>query len=80
MIRTETWVAAAEDGLEQQLAYSRVDLLGVVQQRERPRAMAVQCLVVEQDARHDQRPGERASPGLVGACDEPHAESAVVPQ
>ena len=36
----------------------RRDLLGVVQQRERPDAMLAQARVVEQDARHDERPGE----------------------
>ena len=56
----------------------RLDLLRVVQQRQRTHPVALQELVVEQHAGDDERPGERAASGLVGACDEPGAEPAVV--
>jgi hypothetical protein len=55
------------------LASRRRQLLGVVQERERPDAMVAQTLVVEQDSRDDERARERPAPRLVGACDEPRA-------
>ncbi len=61
--------------MEEALALCGVDLLRVVQQRERPDAVAAQCGVVEQHARDDQRPGERPATGLVGARDEPNARA-----
>ncbi len=45
--------------------------------RERPDAMVAQARVVEQDAGDDERAGERAASGLVGARDEPRAEPPV---
>ena len=39
MTRTETWVAATEHRLEEQLPRLGLDLLRVVQQRERPDAV-----------------------------------------
>ena len=52
-------------------------LLGVVQPRERAAVGQRQPLEVEQDGGGDERPGERAAPGLVGAGDEAAAELAV---
>ena len=60
----------ADDGAEQLLALGRRDLLRVVQVGERPDAVVTQALVVEQDTGDDERPGQRASPSLVGAGDE----------
>ena len=54
-----------------------IDLLRVVQQRERANAMVAQRSVVEQHARDDQRPGQRAASCLVSPGDEPCAEAAV---
>ena len=67
-----------EHGAEKRLAHLGLDLLRVVQQRERPRAVPVERVVVEQDAGDDERAGERSSARLVGARDEPDAEPAVV--
>ena len=39
--------------------------------------MVAQAVEVEQDARDDERPGERPAPRLVGTRDEAHAEPAV---
>ena len=50
-------LVALHDGLdvEQSLALVHRHLLGVVQRRERPDARAAQLLVVEEDARDDER-------------------------
>ena len=55
-----------------------VDLLRVVQQRERTHAVVAQRGVVEEHAGDDERACERSASRLVGARDEPHAEIAVV--
>jgi hypothetical protein len=55
------------------LAPRRRQLLGVVQERERPDAMVAQAFVVEQDTRDDERSSEGATPRFVRACDEPRA-------
>ena len=44
------------------------------------RSRRLSALVVDQHRRGDQRPGERAAPGLVGAGDEAGAELAVEPE
>ena len=62
----------ARDGPEELLALRRVDLLGVVQESERPDGVVAQALVVEEDARGDKGPGEAAAAGLVCARDEAH--------
>jgi len=41
--------------------------------RQRPHAVVTQTSVVQQHARDDERPGQRAAAGLVGAGDEPRA-------
>src|SRR5207253_2570564 len=56
------------------------DLLRVVQLRERTHTMVAQVFVIEEDACDDERPGERASAGLVSACDVASAEPSVEPQ
>jgi hypothetical protein len=65
--------AASEHGAEQLLAPGGCQLLGVVEERERPHAMIAQALVVEENARDEKRPRQRAAAGLVGAGDEPRA-------
>ena len=67
-------LGAAEHGVEELLAPLRRALLRVVQERERPHLVVAQTAVVEQDARDDERAGETAPSGLVGARDEPRAE------
>ena len=52
-------------------------LLGVVERTQRAQLARRQRLVVEQHRGRDQRPGEAASPRLVGAGDEAHAERTV---
>ena len=64
--------------MEERLALVGRHLLRVVQRGEPPDARAAKELVVEQDAGDDERPGERASPGLVRARDEADAETPVV--
>ena len=63
--------------MEQLLAALVRALLRVVEVRERPHAVLLEGAVVEQDARHHERAGERAASGLVGAGDEAGAELAV---
>jgi len=65
--------ATRQDGTEQPLPPGRCELLGVVQQRERPDAMVAEPLVVEQHAGDDERPCERTAARFVGAGDEPRA-------
>ena len=67
-----------EHRLEELLAGLGLDLLRVVEEREGARPVAVQELVVEEDAGDDERAGERAPAGLVRAGDEADAEPAVV--
>jgi hypothetical protein len=52
-------------------------LFGVVEHAERPAVAHRQPLVVDQHPGGDQRPRERAAPGLIGAGDEPRAQLAV---
>jgi hypothetical protein len=54
-----------------------IHLLRVVEERERPDRVVAQTLVVEEDARGDERPGQAAAAGLVRARDEADAETAV---
>ena len=53
-------------------------LLGVVEQREGADLARTETVVVEEHGRRDQRAGQAAATGLVGAGDEPHAERAIV--
>src|SRR5262249_31358721 len=70
-------------GLLEHPRVERLALLGrlrlrVVEPGERaPRALALEGVVVEQDARSNQRARERAAPGLVGPGDEPRPVAAV---
>src|SRR5581483_11169402 len=57
-----------------------VDLLRVVQERERPDAMVGEAFVVEQHARDDERPRQRPAARPAGAGDEPPAERPVEPE
>ena len=68
---------AARHGAEELLALRMVDLLRVVQERERANDVVAEALVVEHNARGDERPREASPPGLVRARHEAHAESAV---
>ena len=77
MTRTEIRGAAGEDGVVEPLALLGLDLLRVVQERQRPDPVTAERGVVEQHARDDERPRERAAPGLVRPRDEPHVEPAV---
>jgi hypothetical protein len=70
-------LGAGDHGAEQRLASAGGQLLGVVQQRQRPDAMVAQAVVVEQDARDDERPGKGAAAGFVGSRYEARAEAAV---
>ncbi len=67
----------ARTALEEPLALLGIDLLRVVQRRERPHGVAAEALVVEEHPRDDERAGEAAAPRLVRARDEAHAEPAV---
>ena len=67
-----------EDGQEKRFAHLGIDLLGIVQQGERPRAPSVERVVVEQDAGDDERPRERSSARLVRTGDEADAEPSVI--
>ena len=68
---------AAHDERVELLARLRGVLLGVVQRSQRAQLARGERVVVEQHAGRDQRPGEAAAPGLVGAGDEAEAEAAV---
>jgi hypothetical protein len=67
----------AQDDRVQRLAHLRRVLLGVVERRQRPALGERQRFDVEQDRRRDQRAGQAAAPGLVGARDVPEAQLAV---
>ena len=71
---------APEDGPEELLPVPGADLLRVVQLRKRPNAMIAKRFVIEDNARDDERPGERASAGLVSPGDVASAEPSVEPQ
>ena len=68
----------SQHGVVKPLAVDRVDLLGVVEARERADAVAAQRLVVEQDTRDDERSRKRPATRLVGAGDEPRSEPPIV--
>ena len=67
----------AGDCAEELLAPRRVDLLRVVQQRERADGVVAKARVVEEDSGGDERPREAAPAGLVRTRDEPRPEAAV---
>ena len=71
---------ARADRLVQRLALGHRHLLGVVQRRERPDPRTTEPPVVEENARDDERPGERAATGLVGTRHEAHVELAIEPE
>ena len=68
---------AAENHPVELLAPRRVDLLRVVQERERPDLVVAKALEVEQHAGDDERPCERPAPRLVGPGDEADAEAPI---
>jgi DNA invertase Pin-like site-specific DNA recombinase len=68
---------AAQHQRVELLARETCVLLGVVQRLQRTQVADRQRVVVEQDARGDERPGERATPRLVSAGDEANAEATV---
>ena len=69
-----------QDRVVQPLALVGIDLLRVVESRERPDPTVAQRRVVEEDAGDDQRAGERAAPRLVRTCDEARLEAPVEPE
>jgi hypothetical protein len=68
---------AAEHGAVELLTLRLAALLRVVEACERPHPVVAQLRVVEQHAGHEQRPRQRSSPRLVGACDEARTELAI---
>jgi hypothetical protein len=60
---------APDDGPEQLLPSLGIELLGVVQEGERPDAVMPERRVVEQDARDDERTCQRPSSCLVSTRD-----------
>ena len=68
---------AARDRAEKPCALVRGELLRVVQDRERPHLVVAQDVVVEEDGRGHERPGETSAPGLVGPGDEARPEPAI---
>ena len=78
--RTDNPLGAREDGAKSSSRVVCVDLLRVVQERERPDLVVAQALVVEQHARDDERPCERPPPRLVGPGHEAAAEVPVEAQ
>jgi hypothetical protein len=68
---------AAEHRAVELLTLGLGALLRVVQAGERTHLVVTQLRVVEQHAGHEQRPGERPPPRLVGARDEARTELAV---
>ena len=71
---------ARQDGLVQLLTLGEGAGLRVVELCERCAHTALQSAVVEQHAGRDERARECSPPRLVGAGDERHPESAVMPQ
>ncbi len=67
----------AQHEREQRLARRGVVLLGVVQRAERADLADAERLEVEEDGGRDERPGEAAAAGLVGARHPADAEAAV---
>ena len=78
MTRTAMRGRGREDRVVEPLALDRVDLLRVVEARQRPDAVTAKGVVVEQDARDDERPRERPATRLVGAGDVPRSEPPIV--
>ncbi len=74
------YLRAGDHRPEELLAPLGCELLRVVQECERTDSMVAQLRVVEQDARDDERAGERAPAGLVSAGDETSAEPPVEAQ
>src|SRR4029453_1488975 len=70
-------LGAAEHSAEEALPIGRRELLRVVEVGQRPGAMGAERLGVEQPAGHDEGPGERPAPRLVGTGHEARAEPAV---
>src|SRR5579884_3146021 len=70
-------LGAGEHRAVHRLARLAVELLRVVQERERPGPVVAEPRQVEQDAGDHERAGERPPPGLVRPGDEAHAEPAV---
>ena len=67
----------ADDGVEELLAVGRRHLLGIVELGQRPYTMTAERGIVEQNARDDERTGERPSSCLVGPGNEPGAQAPV---
>src|SRR5581483_2157024 len=68
---------AADHRAVQLVARLRIDLLRVVEERERPDAVVTQPAVVQQHAGNNERACERPAAGLVRAGDQAHAEPPV---
>ncbi len=62
---------------EERLSLLGLQLLRVVQPRERGEPATAQVLVVEQDGRRDERPGEAAATCLVRPGDETRVETPI---
>ncbi len=67
-------LGAARNRSEQRLTTLVRDLLRVVQEPERPDGVVAQLLVVEEHARHDERPRKAAASRLVRTRDETNPE------
>ncbi len=68
---------AADDRGEKRLALGARELLRVVQAREGANAVVAQALVVEENARDDERTREAAMTGLVRTREKPNPEAPV---
>jgi hypothetical protein len=68
---------AARDRPKEDLSGLWSDLLGIVEQPERPHAVVTQALVVEEDRGRDEGACEASTSCLVGARDEADAEPTV---
>ena len=68
---------AARDGAEEHLTALFGHLLRVVQEGEWANAVVAQLLVVEENTRDDQRPGEAPATGLIRTRNEPRTEASV---
>src|SRR5581483_669322 len=70
-------LGTGDDGAEERGAMRAVELLRVVQERERADAVVAQPVVVEEDACDDEGSRQGPSSRLVGAGDESRAEPAI---